>query len=101
MPFTLRRTPQATEQLVALAADAGQAVALQAVRRALAKLEADPRHKSLRVHPWNGSECPHDKTLFEAYAQNQTPGAYRIFFCYCNREGERGILNIIAITPHP
>ena len=103
MTFELRRSNTAAQQLVELEADAGKAVILKAVRGALARLEQNPNHPGLNVHPWKGSKCPHtpEKTLFEAYAQNNTPGAYRIFFCYCVAKGERGIINIIAITPHP
>jgi hypothetical protein len=36
--------------------------------------------------------------VFEAYAQNQTPSAYRVFWCYGLGKGE---LTIIAITRHP
>jgi hypothetical protein len=43
--------------------------------------------------------------VFEAYAQNQTPGAYRVFFMYGpdRVEGKKrtAVLTIIAITPHP
>ena len=45
------------------------------------------------AHPFN----PHDK-VFEAYAQNRTPGAYRVFWCY---GPEAGQITVIAITPHP
>jgi hypothetical protein len=36
--------------------------------------------------------------MFEAYAQNDTPGAYRIMWCYGPGKGE---ITIVAITPHP
>ena len=36
--------------------------------------------------------------VFEACAQNQTPGAFRVFWCYGPRKGD---ISIIAITPHP
>ena len=36
--------------------------------------------------------------VFEAYAENQTPGAYRIFWCY---GPDKKQITIIAITPHP
>ena len=39
-----------------------------------------------------------DTKVFEAYVQNRTPGAYRIFWCYGPKQGEN---TIIAITPNP
>jgi hypothetical protein len=70
------------------------------VRKCLEHLLNDPRHPGLKthkyellVHPYNPGE-----SVFEAYAQNQTPGAYRLFWCYGPGKGE---ITIIAITPHP
>ena len=40
----------------------------------------------------------------EAYAQNNTTGAYRIFFCYMKEESggkKQAVISVIAITPHP
>jgi len=36
--------------------------------------------------------------VFEAYVQNKTPGAYRLFWCY---GPDKGQITLIAITPHP
>jgi hypothetical protein len=36
--------------------------------------------------------------VFETYAQNNTPGAYRVFWTY---GPDKGNLYIINITPHP
>ncbi|MCH2547738.1 MAG: hypothetical protein MK052_09040 [Alphaproteobacteria bacterium] len=38
------------------------------------------------------------KEVFEAYAENKTPGAYRIFWFYGPDKKE---ITIVAITPHP
>jgi hypothetical protein len=70
------------------------------VSNALARLEQDPRHPGLQTHEYDSIPNPYDKKkkVFEAYAQNKTPGAYRIFWCY--GPGKQQI-TIIAITPHP
>ncbi len=70
------------------------------VHKAIRLLLANPRHPSLCTHPYDSLSSPFDAsaTVFEAYAQNDTPGAYRIFWCY--GPGRREI-SIIAITPHP
>lgn len=99
MPFELDRTDAAEAQLAALEADAGLHRQLKAVRKALGLLQTNPQHPGLNVHPFKGEPCPHGDTLFEAYAQNRTPGAYRIFFCYV--PAQRGRILVVAITPHP
>src|SRR5258705_5298635 len=60
----------------------------------------NPRHPGLQTHPYSSIENPYDKSekVFEAYAQNRTPGAYRVFWCYGPDKCE---ITIIAITPHP
>jgi hypothetical protein len=63
-------------------------------------LLANPRHPDLRTHEYHSLTNPFDSAakVFEAYAQQKTPGAYRVFWCY--GPGKREI-TIIAITPHP
>ncbi len=70
------------------------------VHKALKLLRENPRHQGLQTHVYRSIRHPFDKKgkVFEAYAQNQTPGAYRIFWCY--GPGKREI-TLIAITPHP
>jgi hypothetical protein len=60
----------------------------------------NPRHPGLMTHEYDSIEHPYDKKskVFEAYVQNRTPGAYRLFWCYGPDKGE---ITIIAITPHP
>lgn len=63
-------------------------------------LQSNPRHPGLKTHEYHSIENPYDRDtkVFEAYVQNRTPGACRIFWCYGPRKGE---ITIIAITPHP
>ena len=88
MSFRLRWTPEATETFQELQ------------RAAVRQLTDNPRHSSLNTHEYDSLENPFDSKgkVFEAYAQNNTPGAYRIFWCYGPEKGE---MTIIAITPHP
>ena len=62
-------------------------------------LQENPRHPGLKTHEYDSIENPYDPEtkVFEAYVQNRTPGAYRIFWCYGPKTGE---ITIIAITPH-
>jgi hypothetical protein len=70
------------------------------VHKAITLLAANPRHPGLETHEYHSLAHPYDKRqkVFEAYAQNQTPGAYRIFWCYGPGKQE---ITLIAITRHP
>lgn len=89
---------QASDQLKALEIQPGQKVRSKAVKKCIGILAQNPRHPGLSTHKWKGETCPHNGEMFEAYAQNNTPGAYRVFFCY---HGPGGGIFIVAITPHP
>jgi hypothetical protein len=70
------------------------------IEKTIKYLRSNPRHPGLNTHPYDSITNPYDKNakVFEAYAQNNTPGAYRVFWCYGPAKNE---LTIIAITPHP
>lgn len=70
------------------------------VRKTLEYLSKNPRHPSLNTHEYDSIQNPYnsDQKVFEAYAQNKTPGAYRVFWCYGPNKTD---ITIIAITPHP
>jgi hypothetical protein len=70
----------------------------RAVRKTLALLETNPRHPSLHTHEYTSLTRAVGIKVFEAYAENRTPAAYRVFWCYGPQKGD---LTIIAITPHP
>jgi hypothetical protein len=96
----LEFTEQAQLALAAREGDPSQAARLKAVRATIGKMLVNLRHPSLCTHQFKGEKCPHGDKLFEAYAQNRTPGAYRSFWCYVPAPAKDTIL-IVAITPHP
>lgn len=98
MTFELLFTPQADTDLDALEADAGLAKRLKAVRKALGLLETNPRHPGLNTHKFSSLKGPGGEEVFEAYAENRTPAAWRIFWYY---GPEMKQITILAITPHP
>jgi hypothetical protein len=71
---------------------------LKAVRKALAFLENNPRHPSLNTHKYTSMTSETGEDVFEAYAENNTHGVYRIFWHY---GPGKDAITIIAITPHP
>jgi hypothetical protein len=116
VPFTARWTPEASATYIRLRAEAhaslqnrqrnNKAKATKAeglfkqVQKCGELLTNNPRHPGLQTHPYSSIPNPYDpkQKVFEAYSQNQTPGAYRVFWCYGPRKGE---LTIITITAHP
>lgn len=63
-------------------------------------LKSNPRHPGLNTHEYDSFEHPFDpkQKVFEAYAQNNTPAAYRVFWCYGPAKKK---ITIIDITSHP
>ncbi len=98
MTFSLRLTQEAKANLTHLQSDKGLAKRLKAVRKCLALIESNPRHPGLRTHPFASLSGPHGEKVFEAYAEQGAPAAYRVFWHYGPQSGE---ITIIAITPHP
>jgi hypothetical protein len=70
------------------------------VEKCVRLLLDNPRHPGLCTHEYSSIENPYDLKgkVFEAYVQDRTAGAYRLFWCYGPNKGE---FTLIAITPHP
>ncbi len=96
--FDLRFTINAEEDLKALIADTGKKSVRKAVLKTLKLMSSNLKHPSLNTHKYDDMEGPKKEEVFESYAQNNTPGAYRIFWFY---GPERKVITILAITPHP
>jgi hypothetical protein len=67
------------------------------VRKTLGLMEINLRHPSLKSHKFEALSGPDGEEVFEAYVENKTPGAFRIFWYYGPRQG---VITIIAITSH-
>lgn len=98
-------TPTAGGQLAALEEKPGAQAACKAVKKALGYLETNPKHPGLRTHEYSSLTGLNGEKVFEAYAQNSTPGAHRIFWHYGPDEVVKGrrvaAITIVAITAHP
>ena len=98
MTFELRFTEQADSDLTVLEENTHLKKRLKAVRKALGYLETNPRHPSLNTHKYHSLRGENGEEIFEAYAENNTPAAYRIFWHYGPAKKN---ITIIAITEHP
>jgi len=70
----------------------------KAVTKTLQFLAGNPRHPSLRTHEFTSLKGPLGEKVFEAFAEQSTPAAYRIFWYYGPGENR---ITVLAITPHP
>ena len=96
--FEIFLTYTAKEQLEKLKADNGLEKKYNAVKKTIRLLSLDPRYKSLKTHEFTSLKGPAGEKIFEAYAQQSTPAAYRVFWHYGPLKNQ---ITIIAITPHP
>lgn len=105
MQRQLRFTDESVGQLKALSADPAKRGLHKQILKTLGLLELNTRHPGLNTHEFRSLEGTKGERVWEAYAQNQTPGAYRVFFHYGPDDvaGKRrvSIVTIVAITPHP
>ena len=113
MSFELQFTSTAEQTYASLKASAEQALQnrkkikklkasnqeglFKQVYKTLESLADNPRHPGLQTHEYDAISNPFNskEKVFEAYAQNKTPGAYRVFWCYGPKKNQ---LTIIAIT---
>jgi hypothetical protein len=96
--FEILLTNQALEDLQTLELNSSLKKRLKAVRKALAYLQTNPRHPSLNTHKYSSFSGPNEEEIFEAYAENNTPAAYRIFWYYGPNKKQ---ITVITITKHP
>lgn len=96
--FNLLFTTQASKDLDKLENNKGLEKRLKAVRKTLAYLQMNPRHPSLNTHKYKSIKGYNEEDIFEAYAENNTSAAYRIFWHY---GPDKDNITILAITPHP
>ena len=100
MPFALIFQPEAEGQLHDLEFDENKRdlVKLRKVRKCLGFLETNPKHPSLETHEYSSFQGVRGEKVWEAYVENKTSSAWRVFWHY---GPGKGVITIVAITPHP
>jgi hypothetical protein len=96
--FEIYWTAEASQAYNLLNNDTSRKKHLKAVIKTIKFLSIDPRHNSLQTHEFTSLKGPDGEKVFEAYAQQGTPAAYRVFWYY---GPSKGAITIITITPHP
>lgn len=96
--FKILIADPANETLQYLKSDKSLDKRYKAVRKCIRLLASDPRYPGLQTHEYMNERGPNGEKVFEAYAEQNTPAAYRVFWYYGPSKGQ---ITIIAITPHP
>ncbi len=96
--FELEWTAEARETYNLLKSTASQRKRYKAVKKTIKFLATNPRHPSLKAHEYMSLKGPNGEKVFEAYAEQRTPAAYRVFWYY---GPSKGIITIFTITSHP
>jgi hypothetical protein len=101
----LRFTHEAETQLRAISMDSSAKGLHRQLLKTLGLLELNTRHPGLHSDEYQSLTGLNGERIWEAYAQNDTPGAFRVFFHYGPDEGTGkrriAVLTIVAITAHP
>jgi hypothetical protein len=95
--FKILLSETACAQLDKLRSDQTYAARAKAVDKTISLL-TNPKHPGLQSHEFTSLHGPLGEKVFEAYAQQNTPAAYRVFWYY---GPHRKQITVISITAHP
>ena len=96
--FKLTWSAEAKETYNILKNDPSQKKHYNAVKKTLKFLATNPRHNSLQTHEFISQKGPNREKIFEAYAEQNAPSAYRVFWFY---GPDKNVITILTITAHP
>jgi hypothetical protein len=96
MRFNLVVTTEAQEDIDALATTDNSKY--RKVLKTLALMQTNIRHPGLHTHEYTSLHGPNGEKVFEAYVENKTGGAYRVFWFYGPVTGS---ITVVSVTPHP
>jgi len=100
--YKLRVSRGAAKTLEGLkSGDPNDLAMLKKIRRALARLEENPRHPGLASHLYESFPVDRDVKVWDSYVENRTPSAWRIFWQYGPDDENVQVITILAIGPHP
>lgn len=95
MHFRLEYQPEAEEALANL--QQADFKKHKKVLKTLGLMQTNLRHPSLKTHKYESLSGREGEEVFEAYVENKTPAAFRIFWYY---GPGKSTITILAITPH-
>ena len=96
--FDIFWTDRSKTEFNRIKSDASLKKRYKAVKKTIELLAANPRHNSLQTHEFSSLKGPDGEKVYVAYAEQRTPAAYRVFWCYGPSKDQ---ITILAITKHP
>lgn len=96
--YEIKLTRKAKTQLAELKSDRGHEKRYKAVVKSIRLMADNPRHPGLQTHKYLSLHGPNGEPVFEAYAEQSTPTAYRIFWYY---GPGKATVTVFFISPHP
>jgi len=96
--FELEWADEAKATYIRLKNNPSQKKRYKAVKKTVGLLAENRRQKSLQTHRYFSLRGPNGERVFEAYVEQKTPAAYRVFWFYGPSKGK---ITIFAITTHP
>jgi hypothetical protein len=96
--FRLQITAPLREQLKAISQNPALAGLEYQLKATITKLAHDPKYKGLQSHKYESLHDRYGKEIWESYVQNNTPGAWRLFWFYGPGKDE---ITLVLATPHP
>ncbi len=96
MQFRLEYQPEAEETLANL--QQTDPKKYKKVLKTLGLMQTNLRYPGLKTHKYDSLSGPDEEEVFEAYVENKTPAAFRVFWYY---GPGKNVITILAITPHP
>jgi hypothetical protein len=100
-PFRLKRTDEFDDIIADMRRKPGQnRTKLKKIQKTLMLLrEHGPGYPGLNAHQYKSlPEIIPGRPIWEVYVENNTPGAWRLFYCHGPGDDE---LTIITVGPHP
>ncbi len=67
------------------------------IKKALRHLAENPNHPGLKSHSMKNLDAVYRAEIFSSYAQNNTPQAHRILWCYGPYAKQ---ITVLAVIPH-
>ena len=68
------------------------------LKAAIIKIAHNPRYKGLNSHKYESLNERYGHEVWESYVQNNSPGAWRLFWFYGPEKDE---ITLVLATPHP
>ncbi len=96
--FKIFLTDEFREQLKKIKNNPSQSGLEFQIKAAITKLAHSPKYKGLNSHKYDSLTEKYNCEVWESYVQNNTLGAWRIFWRYGK---EKDMITLLLVTPHP